>query len=129
MVNATLDSEVEPLRRDNGTIRRRARWTSAGGSTGSTRGASAAACGHISCVRVDVQGEAIASTAVLQSVVRASIATIARSRNLRRCVDGVATVALGRVLGAEVLVTRAVIGTVVQGHEGTRDELATEGPR
>lgn len=129
MVNATLDSEVEPLRCNNSSIRGWTRWASAGGSTRSARGTGAAACGHIGSVGVDVQGEAIASTTVLESVVRAGKAAIARGRNLCRCVNSVAAVAFGRVLGAEVLVARAVVGTVVQSHEGTRDELATEGPR
>lgn len=94
MVNTTLDSEVEPLGRNHGTIRRRARWTSAGGSTRSARAAGGAACGHISCVRVDVQGESVASTTVLQGVVRASKAAIACGRDLGSWVDGVAAVAL-----------------------------------
>jgi len=48
---------------------------------------------------------------------------------LRRCVDGVAAVAFGRVLGAEVLVTRAVVGTVVQSHEVARRGFTIEGTR
>ena len=93
MVDAALDSEVEPLRCDHSTIRCRARWASAGGSTRSARAAGGAAYRHIRRVRVDVQGESIASTTVLQSVVRASEAAIARGRNLGSCIDGVAAVA------------------------------------
>jgi hypothetical protein len=129
VVNATLDSEVEALRSNNSAIRGWARWASAGGSTRSARGTGGAACGHISCVRVDVQGEAVASTTVLQSIVCASVAAIARGCNLRGCVDGVAAVAFGRVLGAEVLVSRAVVGTVVQSHEGARRGFTIESTR
>lgn len=129
MVNATLDSEVEALRRNNGSIRGWARWASAGGGTRSARGTGAAACGHISCVRVDVQGEAVAGTTVLQSVVRASVTAIARGCDLRGCVDGVAAVTFGRVLSAEVLVARAEVGTVVQSHEVARRGFTTESTR
>jgi hypothetical protein len=124
VVNAALDSEVETLGCDDSTIRRGARWASAGGGTRSARGTGTAACGHISCIRVGVQSESVTSTTVLQSVVGAREAAITRGRDLRRCVDGVATVAFVRVLSAEVLVARAEVGTVVQSHKVARREFA-----
>jgi hypothetical protein len=126
VVNAALDSEVETLGCDDGTIRGWARWASASGSTRSARATGAAACRHISDVGVGVQRESVASTTILQSVVGAGEAAVTGGRDLCRCVDGVTAVAFGRVLSAEVLVAGAVVGTPVQSHEGSRREFAAK---